>query len=95
MKRLWYLDILKEGFLAYSSSVMLISRKVMQDKKVVTDLRYLNTRIAKNSLAYPLIKDTFVTLGNSKCDVLSGLDLKDVFHSLRLSKNSKKYCGNK
>ena len=32
-------------------------------------------------------------LGNSKCDVLSVLALKDAFHSLRLSENSKKYCG--
>ena len=38
MKRLCYLGILKEGFLAYSSPVMLISRKVMSDKIVVTDL---------------------------------------------------------
>ena len=90
MKRLCYLGILKEGFLAYSSSVMLLSRKVMQDKRVVTDL---NTRIAKNSLAYPLIKDTFATLCNSMCDVLSVLDLKDAFHSLRLSEILKKYCG--
>ena len=33
MKRLCYLIILKEGFSAYSSPVMLISRKVTQDKK--------------------------------------------------------------
>ena len=72
----------------YSSPVMLISRKVTQDKRVVTDFRDLNTRIAKNNLAYPLIKDTFATLGNSKCDILSVVDFKDVFHSLRLSKNS-------
>ena len=75
------------------SLVMLISRTVMKDKKGVTDFRHLNTRIAKNNLAYPLIKDTFVTLGNSKCDVLLVLDLKDAFHSLRLSENAKKYCG--
>ena len=31
-------------------------------------------------------------LGNSKCKVLSLLDLKDAFHSLRLSENAKKYC---
>ena len=55
--------------LSLLSPVMLISRKVTQDKRVVTDLRHLNTRIAKNNLAYPLIKDTFATLGNSKCDV--------------------------
>ena len=33
MKCLSYLGILKEGFSAYSSPVILISRKVMQDKK--------------------------------------------------------------
>ena len=71
MKRLCYLGILKEGFSAYSSPVMLISRKVTQDKRVVTDFRHLNTRIAKNNLAYPLVKHMFTTLGNSKCQVLS------------------------
>ena len=50
-------------------------------------------RIAKNNLAYPLLKDTFMLLGSSKCEVLSVLDLKDAFHSLRLTENSKKYCG--
>ena len=33
MKRLCYMSILKEGFLAYSSLVMLISRKLTKDKK--------------------------------------------------------------
>ena len=93
MKRLCYLEILKEGFSACSSPVMLISRKVTQDKRVVTDFRHLNTGIAQNNLAYPLVKDTFTMLGNFKCEVLLVLDLKDAFHSLRLSENSKKYCG--
>ena len=93
MKRLCYMGILKEGFSAYSSLVMLISRKLTKDKRVVTDFRHLNVRIAKNNLAYPLVRDTFSVLGNSKCEVLSVLDLKDAFHSLRLSENSKKYCG--
>ena len=47
---------------------MVISRKMTQDKRVVTYSRHLNTRIAKNNLAYPLVKDTFTTLGNSKYD---------------------------
>ena len=93
MKRLCYLGILKEGFSAYSSPVMLISRKITQDKRVVTDFRHLNMRIVKNNLAYPLLKDTFTLPGSSKCEVLSVLDLKDAFHSLRLTENSKKYCG--
>ena len=93
MKRLCYLGILKEGFSAYSSPVMLISRKLTRDKRVVTDFRHLNIRIAKNNLAYSLVRDTFLVLGNSKCEVLSVLDLKDAFHSFRLSEDSKRYCG--
>ena len=93
MKQLCYMGILKEGFSAYSSPVMLISRKLTKDKRVVTDFRHMNIIITKNNLAYPLIKDTFSVLGSSKCEVLSVLDLKDAFYSLRLSENSKKYCG--
>ena len=66
---------------------MLISRKVTQDKRVVTDFRHLNIRIAKNNLAYPLLKDTFSVLHSSRCKVLSVLDLKDTFHSLRILEN--------
>ena len=92
MRRLCYLGIFKEGFLAYPSPVMLISRKVTKDKRVIMDFRHLNVRIAKNNLAYPLLKDTCLVLGSSRCEILSVLDLKDAFHSLRLSKNSKRYC---
>ena len=84
---------IKRRILPYSSPVMLISRKLTKDKRVVTDFRHLNVRIAKNNLAYPLVRDTFSVLGSSKCKVLSVLDLKDAFHSLRLSENSKRYCG--
>ena len=87
-----YMGILKEGFSAYSSPVMLISRKLTKDKRVVTDFRHLNVRISKNNLAYPLVRDTFSMLGSSRCKVLSVLDLKDAFHSLRLPENSKRYC---
>ena len=92
MKWLCYMGILKEGFSAYSSPVMLISRKLTRDKRVVTDFRHLNVRIAKNNLAYPLVRDTSSVSGSSKCEVLSVLDLKDTFHSLRLLENSKRYC---
>ena len=59
----------------------------------MTDFRHLNVRLAKNNLAYPLMTDTFSVLGSSKCKVLSVLDLKDAFYSLRLSEDSKKYSG--
>ena len=90
IKRLCYLGILKEGFSAYSSPLLLISRKVMKDKRVVTDFRHLNVRIAKNNLTYSLLKDTFPVLGSSRYKVLSVLYLKNAFHSLRLSENSRK-----
>ena len=48
-KDLCYLGILREGFSAYSSPVMLICRKLTKDKRVVTDFRHLNVRIAKNN----------------------------------------------
>ena len=60
---------------------------------MVTYFRHLNVRIAKNNLAYPIVRDTFSVLGSSKCKVLLVLDLKDAFHLLRLSENSKRYCG--
>ena len=59
----------------------------------MTDFRHLNIRIAKNNTAHPLVRDTFMVLGNSKCEVLLVLDLKDTFHSLWLSEDSKRYCG--
>ena len=93
MKRLCYLGTLKEGFSAYSSPVMLISRKMTKDKRVVTDIRHLNIHITRHNLAYPLLKDTFALIGSSQCEIMSVHDLKDAFHSLRLTENSKKYCG--
>ena len=86
-------SVLKEVFSTYSSLVMLVSRKHTQDKRKITHFRYVNARIAKNHLAYPLLKDTFSVLGHSRCKVLPVLDLKDTFYSLRLSENSKRFCG--
>ena len=87
------LRCIKGRFFSIFKSVMLISRKVMKDKRVVADFRHLNVRIGKNNLAYPLLKDTFSVLGSSKHKVLSALDLKDAFHSLRLFRELERYCG--
>ena len=57
-------------FSAYSSPGMLISRKVTGYKRVITDYRHLNVRITKNNLAFPLLKDIFLVLGSSRCEVL-------------------------
>ena len=93
MKRLSYLGILKEGFSAYSGPVILISRKVKKDERFITDFRHLKVRIAKNNLAYPLLKDTFSVLGSIRWEVLSVLESKDAFHSLRHLEYPKRHCG--
>ena len=93
MERLCYLGILK-GILTYWSPVMLISRKVVKDKTVITDFRQSNVRIAKNNLAYPLLKDTFSVLGSSRCEILSLLDLKDAFQFFKAFRKLKKILCN-
>ena len=52
MKQLCYIGLLKEGFSGYSSPVMLISRKLTKDKRVVTDFRHLNVRTAKQKIIW-------------------------------------------
>ena len=47
MRCLCYLGILKEGFSAYTSPVLIISRKLTKNKRVVTDVMHLSVRIAK------------------------------------------------
>ena len=45
--------------------------------------------LVKNNLAYPLVRDTFSVLGNSKCEVLYVLDLKDAFIHYNFLKTQK------
>ena len=49
--------------------------------------------LCKTQSCNALLKNTFSMLGSSNCKVMSVLDLKDAFHSLRLMENSKKFCG--
>ena len=67
MKQFCYMGILKEGFSAYSSPVMLISRKLTEDKRVVTDFRHLNVRIAKTIWYIHWLGTVFSVLGSSQC----------------------------
>ena len=90
-KRLCYLGILKQGFTAYLSPVKLVSHKVTKHKRLVINFRHLN--VTKNNLADSLLKEAFLVLGRSRCEVLLVLDLKDEFHSLRPLENSERFCG--
>ena len=87
------LGILKVGQTSYSSPIMLIPRKQGQIPRVVTDFRHLNTRLVKMTASIPLMRDAIQTLGASDCEVISVIDLRDAYHTLRLAKESQKYCG--
>ena len=93
MERLVSLGILNKNSTSHTSPVMLITQKLTKDKRPIVDFRLLNTRILKRNTSIPLMSDILSILGNSKCEVVSCVDIKDAYHSVRLTEKSKEYCG--
>ena len=93
MRKGYLLGILKKGMYSYSSPIMLIPRKLTGIPRIVTDFRHLNSRLVTLQPSIPLVRDAIQILGNSGAEVLSLADLRDAYHTLRLSKKSQKYCG--
>ena len=90
-QRLVSLGILTKN--SHTSPVMLITRKLTNDKRPVVDFRLLNTRIHRRNTSIPLMSDVLSILGNSECEVVSCVDIKDAYHSIKLTEKSKEYCG--
>ena len=93
MERLVALGILSKNSTSHTSPVMLITRKLTQDKRPVVDFRLLNTHILRRNTSIPLMSDVLSILGNSACEVVSCVDVKDAYHSVKLTEKSKEYCG--
>ena len=93
MERLISLGILSKNSTSHTSPVMLITRKLTKDKRSLVDFRLLNTRILRRNTSIPLMSDVLSILGNSECEVVSCVDIKDAYHSIRLTEKSKEYCG--
>ena len=93
MERLVSLGILSKNSTSHTSPVMLITRKLTKDKRPVVDFRLLNTRILRRNTSIPLMSDVLSTLGNSECEVVSCVDIKDAYHPIRLTEKGKEYCG--
>ena len=93
MERLVSLGILSKNSTSHTSPVMLITRKLTKDKRPVVDFRLLNTRILRRNTSIPLMSDVLSILGNSECEVVSCVYIKDAYHSIRLNEKSKEYCG--
>ena len=93
MERLVSLGILSKNSTSHTSPVMLITRKLTKDKRPVVDFRLLNTRILRRNTSIPLMSDVLSIIGNLACEVVSCVDMKDAYHSIRLTEKSKEYCG--
>ena len=87
------LGILKKGMSSYSSPIMLIPRKLTGIPRIVTDFRFLNSRLKILNPSIPLVRDAIQMIGASGCEILSVIDLRDAYHTLRLSERSQQFCG--
>ena len=94
MERLVSLGILTKNSTSHTSPVMVITRKLTNDKRPFVDFRLLNSRILRRNISIPLMmSDVFSILGNSECEVVSCVDIKDAYHCIKLTERSKEYCG--
>ena len=92
MERLVSLGILSKNSTSHTSPVMLITRKLTNDKRPVVDFRLLNTRILHRNTSIPLMSDVLSILGNSECEIISCVDIRDAYHSIWLTERSKEFC---
>ena len=53
----------------------------------------LNERLVHINHAFRLVRDCLDVIGNSACKVFTVIVLRDAYHTLRLAKESQKYCG--
>ena len=88
MQRLVHLGILKKDMSPYSSCIILIARNNSSLKRIITDIRFLNSRLQRVNLTFPLIRDAFAILGSSKYVCQLVLDPKDAYHIIQLLENS-------
>ena len=93
MRKGCLLGIMKKGMSSYSSPIMLIPRKLGGIPRIVTDFRHLNTRLVRLNPSIPLVRDAIQILGASGAEVISVIDLRDAYHTLRLDKESQPFCG--
>ena len=88
MRRGCLLGILKKGLSPYSSPIMLIPRKQGGVPRIVTDFRFLNSRLKALQCSLPLMRDAIQSLGAAEAEVASIIDLRDAFHTLRVTLRS-------
>ena len=93
MRKGCLLEILRKGLSSYSSPIMLIPRRMPGIPCIITDFRHLNPRLVILNCSFPLVMDAIQILGGSECELISDIDLRDAYHTLRLPTESQQYCG--
>ena len=56
---------------------------------IITAVRHL--RLVRLNCSFLLVRDAIQILGASECELISVIDLRDAYHTLRLSAESQKY----
>ena len=44
-------------------------------------------------MTFPLVRECIQSIGTSQCEVMSVIDLRDAYHTLRLAPSSQQYTG--
>ena len=87
MIRLVHNDNVRQDRSTYSP-FMLVARKNPSLESIITDFKFLYSGLQIAILSFVLITDSFASLRSSKCKCLKVLDLKDGYHTIKLSDNS-------
>ena len=66
LTKLVKLGILEVGHQSHTSPVLLLSKKNTNEKRVVTDFRFLNSRIQRLNHPFPLFSETIKRIGSAK-----------------------------
>ena len=74
MRKGCLLGILRKGLTSYSSSIMLIPRKQGGIPSIVTDFRYLNSRLKVLQCSMPLVRDAIQQLGAAGSAIVTIFD---------------------
>jgi hypothetical protein len=93
LNKLVKLGVLTKGRTNYTSPIMLLKKPNSTGKRLVTDFRYLNTKIRQQNHPFPLVREAINIIGNSDCRFISTLDLKHAFYSLQVHEDCQKYLG--
>jgi hypothetical protein len=70
---------------------MLLIKKPDGGHRLCADLRFLNTKVTPLHYSTPLLRDALQTIGASRATVMSTIDIKHAFYSLKIHPSSRRF----